>query len=50
VLERDGWAPYRRFQSARHQTCAAHLLRRTGELISRARAARPARRRCDRCG
>ena len=34
VLERDGWAPYRRFQSARHQTCAAHLLRRTGELIS----------------
>jgi transposase len=34
VLERDGWAPYRRFQSARHQTCHAHLLRRTGELIA----------------
>ena len=34
VLERDGWAPYRRFTSARHQTCAAHLLRRTGELIA----------------
>lgn len=33
VLERDGWAPYRRFTSARHQTCHAHLLRRTGELI-----------------
>jgi transposase len=34
VLERDGWAPYRRFAGARHQTCHAHLLRRTGELIS----------------
>jgi transposase len=34
VLERDGWAPYRRFTNARHQTCAAHLLRRTGELIA----------------
>jgi len=34
VLERDGWAPYRRFANARHQTCAAHLLRRTGELIA----------------
>ncbi len=34
VLERDGWAPYRRFTHARHQTCAAHLLRRTGELIA----------------
>ncbi|MGH6887165.1 MAG: IS66 family transposase, partial [Geminicoccales bacterium] len=33
VLERDGWAPYRRFTAARHQTCHAHLLRRTGELI-----------------
>ena len=29
VLERDGWAPYRRFTAAKHQTCAAHLLRRT---------------------
>ena len=34
VLERDGWAPYRRFGDARHQTCLAHLLRRTGELIA----------------
>ncbi|MDQ5831467.1 MAG: transposase [Actinomycetota bacterium] len=34
VLERDGWAPYRRFASAEHQTCLAHLLRRTGELIA----------------
>lgn len=34
VLERDGWAPYRRLTTAKHQTCAAHLLRRTGELIA----------------
>lgn len=34
VLERDGWAPYRRFAAAKHQTCHAHLLRRTGELIA----------------
>ena len=34
VLERDGWAPYRRFAGARHQSCHAHLLRRTGELIA----------------
>lgn len=34
VLERDGWAPYRRFTAAKHQTCHAHLLRRTGELIA----------------
>jgi transposase len=33
VLERDGWAPYRSFKHARHQTCYAHLLKRTGELI-----------------
>jgi hypothetical protein len=32
-LERDGWAPYRRFKQARHQTCYAHLLKRAGELI-----------------
>src|SRR6266487_4533854 len=25
VLERDGWAPYRRFIKAAHQTCLAHL-------------------------
>ena len=34
VLERDGWAPYRRFTHARHQTCVAHLLRRAAELIA----------------
>jgi len=34
VLERDGWAPYRRFADAQHQTCVAHLLRRAGELIA----------------
>jgi transposase len=28
VLVRDGWAPYRRFTAAVHQTCLAHLLRR----------------------
>lgn len=28
VLVRDGWAPYRRFAHAAHQTCLAHLLRR----------------------
>jgi transposase len=33
VLERDGWAPYRRFARAAHQTCLAHLLRRCRELI-----------------
>jgi transposase len=34
VLERDGWAPYRRFEQASHQSCYAHLLRRTSEMIS----------------
>ncbi len=34
VLERDGWAPYRRFEHARHQSCYAHLLRRCGEMIA----------------
>jgi len=28
VLVRDGWAPYRQFAQAAHQTCLAHLLRR----------------------
>jgi transposase len=36
VLERDGWAPYRRFTHARHQSCLAHLLRRCGNLIAAA--------------
>jgi Transposase IS66 family len=34
VLERDGWAPYRRFTHARHQSCLAHLLRRCRELVA----------------
>lgn len=34
VLERDGWAPYRRFELASHQSCVAHLLRRCTEMIS----------------
>lgn len=29
VIVRDGWAPYRRFTKAMHQTCLAHLLRRS---------------------
>jgi transposase len=33
VLVRDGWAPYRRFEQAIHQTCLAHLLRRCRLLI-----------------
>jgi len=37
VLERDGWAPYRKFTHAGHQTCLAHLLRRVGELLADAR-------------
>jgi len=34
VLERDGWAPYRTFTTATHQTCLAHLLRRCRELLA----------------
>jgi transposase len=34
VLERDGWAPYRRFEHASHQSCVAHLLRRASEMIA----------------
>ena len=33
VLERDGWAPYRSFKQACHQTCYAHLLKRTAGPI-----------------
>ena len=33
VLVRDGWAPYRRFTAAGHQTCCAHLLRRCRDLV-----------------
>ncbi len=32
ILVRDGWAPYRQFDQAAHQTCLAHLLRRCCEL------------------
>ena len=32
VLVRDGWAPYRRFDHALHQTCVVHLLRRCKHL------------------
>ena len=32
VIVRDGWAPYRRFTEATHQTCLAHLLRRARAL------------------
>jgi transposase len=34
VLVRDGWAPYRRFTHAAHQTCLAHLLRRCRDLLT----------------
>lgn len=43
VLVRDGWAPYRQFERAAHQTCVAHLLRRAHELqIDHPRAPLPA--------
>ena len=32
VLVRDGWVAYRGFKHAPHQTCLAHLLRRTKQL------------------
>lgn len=32
VLVRDGWAPYRQFMLAAHQTCLAHLIRRCREI------------------
>lgn len=32
VLVRDGWAPYRKYEHATHQSCAAHLARRCHEL------------------
>jgi transposase len=38
VLIRDGWAPYRRFVEAQHQSCLAHLLRRCREIIDGALA------------
>jgi transposase len=33
TLIHDGWAAYRRFLDATHQTCLAHLLRRCKELL-----------------
>lgn len=33
VLVRDGWAPYRRYENATHQSCTAHFLRRCNEMI-----------------
>jgi transposase len=39
TLVADGWAPYRRFTAARHQTCLAHLLRRCGEMQKTAQGA-----------
>lgn len=38
MLCRDGWAPYRRFSQATHQSCVAHLLRRANEMIADAKA------------
>jgi transposase len=37
VIERDGWAPYRKFVKATHQTCTAHLLRRCVGMIEDAK-------------
>jgi transposase len=36
ILTRDGWAPYRGFKKARHQTCLAHLLRRCNQMLETA--------------
>ena len=33
MIVRDGWAPYRRYTRASHQSCTAHVLRRCDELI-----------------
>jgi len=43
-LTRDGWAPYRKFLAADHQTCLGHLLNRCEELLAdHPRAPLPAR-------
>jgi transposase len=36
LLVRDGWAPYRKFEQAVHQTCLGHLLRRCHERLETA--------------
>lgn len=33
TIVRDGWAPYRSYVNATHQSCVAHLLRRCHEMI-----------------
>lgn len=33
TIVRDGWAPYRLYTHATHQTCLAHICRRCDELI-----------------
>ena len=37
IICRHGWAPYRHFVKATHQTCLAHLIRRSNELIADAK-------------
>lgn len=32
-IGRDGWAAYRRFVEARHQSCLGHLMRRASEIL-----------------
>jgi transposase len=34
VIVRDGWVVYRQFTKATHQTCLAHLLRRSNEMAA----------------
>lgn len=34
-LHHDGWAPYRRFENAFHQSCLSHLIRRCEDLIEK---------------
>ena len=36
TLVRDGWAPYRGFQLATHQSCLNHLLNRCNEILETA--------------
>lgn len=37
TLERDGWAPYRSFENATHQSCNTHLLRRCNDMLEMAK-------------
>lgn len=34
VIIRDGWGPYRNYSAATHQSCVAHLLRRSTEMAT----------------